>query len=436
MCMATKKTKKTGKAQSKLTAITENTTEQIMPINMNVIRVVIIFITLVIVFAIATTVFLYAKGFRFNKEDGTVSPHGLMVLKSVPDGAQIFVNGVLKTATNATISLEESVYDITIKKEGFKDWNKRMALKNEEVTEATAYLFTSAPSLSALTFAGISAVVPNDELTKLAYIVPLGTPPNNNEELAGLWVIETLNLPLGFSREPRRITDGNLVGAEIEWSPDGRQLLLTTKTGLYLLETTAFTPQERRVNIQTTKEVLFAQWADLAEKQKLDSLTKLPEELQSILNRKTSQLVFSPDENMVIYTASGSATIPPDLIPDLPGSSSQPEQRELEDKKTYLYDIKEDKNFLIDNAESALSLGEDKNAPRRLSWFPTSRHLVLAEEQSVTILDYDGTNRQAVYKGSYVAPHAYPAVSSDRLTILTNLGATGTLPNLYSLSIR
>ena len=51
-------------------------------------------------------------------------------------------------------------------------------------------------------------------------------------------------------------------------------------------------------------------------------------------------------------------------------------------------------------------------------------------------MDYDGTNRQEVYAGSYVAPHAYPALTTDRIIILTNLGANTSPPNLYSLSLK
>jgi hypothetical protein len=51
-------------------------------------------------------------------------------------------------------------------------------------------------------------------------------------------------------------------------------------------------------------------------------------------------------------------------------------------------------------------------------------------------MDYDGTNRQEVYSGSYIAPHAFPTVNKERLLILTNLGADSVLPNLYSLSLK
>ncbi len=93
---------------------------------------------------------------------------------------------------------------------------------------------------------------------------------------------------------------------------------------------------------------------------------------------------------------------------------------------------------MIDDNTARLVIGNElhDSTNRRLTWFPTSRHLVLAEEGKVTIMDYDGTNRQEVYTGSYIAPHAFPAVSDERLLLLTNLGADSGSPNIYSLSLK
>jgi hypothetical protein len=51
-------------------------------------------------------------------------------------------------------------------------------------------------------------------------------------------------------------------------------------------------------------------------------------------------------------------------------------------------------------------------------------------------MDYDGSNRQTVYTGSFITPFAFPFASADRLLILTNLGADSSLPNLYTVTIK
>jgi hypothetical protein len=249
--------------------------------------------------------------------------------------------------------------------------------------------------------------------------------------------MEMINLPLGFSREPQRITDGDLSNADWVWSPDGREILITKKTGAYLLSSGEFTPQNQLINISLTVDDILEEWEEELAKKMKSQLARLPDDLESVLERKASSLIFSPDEDMVLYIASGSATIKDELIKPVPGASTQKEQRQIENGKTYVYDIKEDRNFLVDSENTLIIEGGFiSSAERRLSWLPTSRHLILSEKEKVIILDYDGTNRQTVYAGSYTSPNAFPTLSTDRLIILTNLGANSSAPNLYTLSIK
>ena len=406
---------------------------------MTKIRVFIFLTTIIIVGVLGALIGLYARGYRFNPDKLKFNPNGIFVAKSVPDGAQIYLNGELKIATNTSIPLPPGTYDVSIRKEGFLDWDKRLVIEKEVVTEVTAHLFKSAPSLSAITFTGISNPVPSPDMSKIAYIVEPNLPNNVYEDdVSGLWIIETVNLPIGFSREPRRITDGKLAGSTFQWSPNGREMLLETEIGSYLVDASTFTPQRQLINISATKEEVLSEWKEESKTKMKSQLNKFPDELNSILSRKASSLVFSPDEDMILYTASGSATIAENLIKQLPGASTQKQQREIIKNHIYVYDIKEDRNFLVYDGPDSVTITGGKTTKNsvRLSWFATSRHLVLAETNKVTIMDYDATNKKEVYSGSYVTPHAFPTMSVDRLLLLTNLGANSTPPNLYSLSLK
>ena len=403
--------------------------------DMSKIRLLILLFTFFVVGTVATLISLYARGYRFNSQKVNLSPNGLLVMKSSPDSAQILINGEVKTATNATIPIPPGTYDVLVKKDGFKDWQKRLVIQKEIVTEGTAHLFKSAPSLTAVTFSSVTQTTPSTNFTKLAYIVPAST---GNAETQGLWIMETINLPLGFARDPLRITDANLEGSTFLWSPTSREILLTTKTGSFLLETGVFTPQSQRINVASQVEKILADWNEEYQKLLIAQTRKLPDEMKDIMLRKASSVVFSPDEDMVLYSASSSAEIPDNLIKQLPGASTQKQERNIKPGNTYIYDIKEDRNFLIDDHSEDLQIkgGYSDGLTRRLSWYPTSRHLVLSGTDQIMIMDYDGTNRQNVFTGSYVTPNAFPTLSMDRLLILTNLGATSSAPNLYSLGIK
>lgn len=386
-------------------------------------RVFFLVITLLLVGFFATIASWYARGYRFNFKTLRFSPSGLLVIKSEPTGAQIFVNGDLKSATDATISLSPNTYDVSVRKDGYLPWNKRMVIEKEVVAEAQVSLFRAAPSLTPVTFSGSINPVPSEDLSRIAYAVPVTKEPNAVSK-TGLWVIETADLPLGFSRDPRRIADGDYSTATWQFSPDGRQLLVTTKTGIYLIDSGTFTPQNSMTNVASKKEAILKDWETQKKNKTSAQIKNLPDDVADILTRKASLVTFSPDENKILYTASGSASLKSDLIKELPGSSTQAQERTIETGKTYVYDIKEDRNFKV---------GDEGQV---LHWFPTSIHLVLAEEAKITVMDYDGTNRQAVYTGSYISPNAYPYANTSKLLILTNLGSNGSVANLYSLSLK
>lgn len=388
---------------------------------MTKLRLLIFLLTLIVVGTLGTFTVFYARGYRFNWGQFKFSPNGLFVAKSEPTGAQIFINGDLKTATDATVSLSPGTYDVSIRKDGYIPWEKRLSIDKEVVTVATINLFRIAPSLTAVTFDGAVSPASSEDYSKIAFGVPSKSP---GDAKAGLWIVDTADLPLGFTRDPRRITDGDLASASWEFSPDGRQILLTTASGVYLLDAGTFTPQNQRVNISSRKEATLASWEEERKTQLSAQIRNLPDEVADILNRKASQVLFSPDETKILYTASGSATLAENLVKPLPGSSTQRQERTVEEGKSYVYDIKEDRNFFV--AEPGATL----------RWFPTSRHLVYPEEGKITIMEYDGTNRQSVYTGSYSRPHAFPYVNTSKLLILTNLGSGGSTTNLYSLSLK
>jgi hypothetical protein len=401
------------------------------------VRLFVFLLTVLVVGSLVYFISLYARGYRLNGQNLKLLPHGLLVVKSDPDSAQIYINSELNTATNATIPLAPDTYDVSVRKDGYLSWNKRLTIDKEEVTEVTAHLFKSAPSLSSITFSGVIKPVSSPDMTKIAYIVPLNI-TTKEQDSAGLWVLDTLDLPLGFVREPRRVTDGDLSESSFLWSPDSRQILLTVKNGVYLINISDFTPQSKWTNVASQKSSIIEKWNEEDDLKLTSKMKRLPEELRSILQNKAKSVVFSPDEDMVLYTASGSATIPNNLIKSVPGASTQKEERNISSGRIYIYDIKEDKNFLVDDGtgDTTIATNGTSTATRNISWFPTSRHLILAEPEKITIMDYDGTNRQEVFKGSYVSPEAYATLSYNRILIVTNLGASTDIPNLYSLTLK
>jgi hypothetical protein len=383
------------------------------------VRVLAFFSTLVIVILGGIFTSFYARGYRFNVKTFTTKgviqfvPNGILVVKSEPDGASVYINGEFKTATNATISLSPGIYDVEVKKDGFFSWYKRLTIEKEIVTNADVSLFRSVPSLSPKTFTGARNPVASRDGTKIAFT-----------DITGLWTLDTFNFPLGFTNEPKKITDGDLTNATYIFSPDGRQIMLTISNSIFIIDSGSFTSQSQRVNITGQESVTLKNWATIKKAKETSLAKNLPPELADILNRKSSDFIFSPDENMVMYTASASAVLPNNLITQLPGASTQKQERDIRIGQKYVYDIKEDRNFWIGDVSQTIR------------WMPSSKHLLFADIEQVIVMDYDGTNKQVVYSGSYTAPNAFPFSNATKLLILTNLGAATSRANLYTLTVK
>lgn len=387
--------------------------------SMTSMRVFALFSTFAVVSFFGYFVALIARGYQFDTGTFAFIANGILVAKSDPDGASIIIDGDLKSATNTNLKLAPKKYDVEIKKDGYLPWKKSLTIEKEEVTQVTAHLFKTAPSFSPVTYKGAVNPVVSSDFSKIAYV---------NDE--GLWIMTVSSLPIGFPNEPKKITDFVGKNLSYQFSPNNRELLLdpkasgSTKSGVYVLNVNEFVSQNNLQLSLLTKEEILNNWNEEKTRKDESELKLLPAEVSEMLEKSASMFSFAPDETMVMYVASNEATLKENLIPKLPGSSTQAENRNIKVGKTYIYDIKEDKNFMVnDNGRS-------------LYWLPTSRHLLLPDEGKIIVMDYDGTNRQTVFTGDYISPHAYPFVNASKLLILTNLGASSSTPNLYSLSIK
>src|SRR3989338_5410669 len=116
---------------------------------------IILFLSGLIFGPVVTVLVIYfARGYRPDFTTGQIQPTGLPVAHPYPDGAQVYLNGSLKSATNSTLNLPPGTYQVQIKKDGYHSWQKKLLVEAEVVTRATAVLFPSTPTLKAITTTG------------------------------------------------------------------------------------------------------------------------------------------------------------------------------------------------------------------------------------------------------------------------------------------
>lgn len=389
--------------------------------------------TLIAVLVILTTIaVLYASGYRLTSQNGTnfVEGTGVIVLTSVPDGARVYVNDHLTTATNNTINLQPGKYDVRIEKEGYFAWKKNITVKKGEVSQANALLFPNYPKLTPLTTTGAANVVVDPTNSLIAYTVD----DFNTVRKNGIYLLNMNSRPILLGDLTTQLSDNTVAdftNATLEFSPEGDQIIATMSgslgTSVYLLSTKNFndTPQD----ITNSVFQVRSEWEQIEAEKESRQIRTLPSKLRPFLTTYFTDMSFSPDNNKIMYTASGSATMPIIINPRLKGTNSTPETRELNDGYRYVYDIKEDRNYLI------AKKGEESPIPNYL-WHPDSNHLVYITDSKINIMEFDGQNDTTVYAGPFEKDFVTIWPDGSNIVILTNFNNPGTNLNLYKVGLK
>lgn len=379
-------------------------------------------------------VIIYGKGYRFNLKgsNAILSGTGLLVATSTPDGAQVLINGHLTTATDNTINLAPGVYNVKIFKEGYFPWEKVIVIKKEVVSKADALLFPKAPKLESITNIGISNPVLDPSKTKIAYLVASQSATKN-----GIYILDMTSKPI-LTLQSASIQIANdisdyLSASTIEWSPDSKEILATSGKTIkttYLLETNTLNQNPK--DVTETIVNVDAAWNKLKTEKQKALMDSLPKKLKKVVSEQFNILEWSYDETKILYEASASAEIPLIINPPLIGTDSTPEIRSLKKGEVYVYDIKEDRNYkILDSVPK-----KQDNYQLSLMWLPDSKHLVYVHNGKIDIMEYDAKNQTTVYAGPFVDNFVFPWPDATKLVILTDLGNLGTIPNLYTISLK
>jgi hypothetical protein len=382
---------------------------------------------LLVIFAfigILVGVIAYARGYRFDLEKRLVRSTGIISATSTPKAAKIYVNGELKGVTDTNLTLPPENYLVEIKKEGYTSWSKKINLKGELVINVDPVLFPINPSLSPLTNLGIIKAVPTDDSDKIvlfasgsAYLfdagkktLPFFPPLNKTVDLSQLSMIEDLK------------------NIKVIFSPDQKQAIIELEQNSYLISLEE--SNQNPLEVTLSKETLIEAWQNEKSKNYSKILETFPKDFDKIASSSFEIISFSPNEAKVLYKTKENAALPLMINPPLISTNQTPEERLLIKDKIYVYDRKEDKNFPIENLTPIKSGG---NFPK---WYFDSRHLVVEEEKKISIIDYDGTNKQSIYSGPFESSF-FNTTNDGKIVVLTNLNAqVNELPDLYLVGIR
>lgn len=431
--------------------------------------------TIVVVGAVAAI--QYAKGnYRFTNK-GFTKETGLLSANSAPTGAQVFINGNLVTATDDTLYLEPGTYDVQIVKDGYAPWHKTLTIEKELVAQTNALLLPSAPNLTSLTFTGVQNVSPSPDGQKILFYTASASAQAQN----GLYVLEMGTSVLPFQHGPRQIAtdlpEWNLKQAKFVWAPDSSEVLMITNGHQVLLNLDKKQDVSNLPDVGVRSKQILSSWEEEIYLRERQSFSKFPVEIIEMATTSAHNVYLSADKKRLLYTADKHLALPTDIVPPLPATNTQPEERDLQPNGVYVYDAEEDKNFRVGTEEmtpeqtpkhllatdlfnkDALSLDASPSAFARLQattsaqlaanfrshyaslytsgyqWFPDSKHLLTRNGDQVKVMEYDGTNNTVIYSGPSAENFAFPWTDGSKVVILTTFSPKSPF-NLYAVELK
>ncbi len=377
----------------------------------------VLFVTILVI------VIGYARGYRFDIENRSLKSTGIISANSIPKAAKIFVNGELKGVTDTNLTLPPANYLVEIRKEGYTSWSKQINLKGELVINIDPILFPINPSLSPLTNLGIIKAIAIDDSDKIV-IFASGSAYLFDASKKTLPFFPPLNKIVDLPQISNTVDMKNI---NVIFSPDQKQAIFEFSQNSYLinLEEDNLNPLE----ITLSKEALVEAWATEKNKNYTKILETFPENFDKIASASFDIISFSPNETKVLYKSKENVELPIMINPPLISTNQTPEERSLIKNMIYVYDRKEDKNFpiLLPTSYSLLS---------NIKWYYDSRHFVVEEENKISIIDYDNTNKQTIYSGPFEKTF-FNSTSDGKIVVLINLNSqVNELPDLYLVGIR
>lgn len=357
---------------------------------------------------------IFARGYQLDTSSGfKLKATGILSVTSKPKLASVYVNNLLTTATDDTLNLVPGNYQIKITKDSYHPWEKNIQIKPELVNQVEAQLFRSATELKPLTEHEIINPVASPDKTKIVYAVASSSASN---EETGLYLMELTELPLIMSRSNERLLFPNTLSLDwskynFEFSPDSKQILATNNDDatIYLFSLEQNQKISSLFNVSPRLTQINKDWQVGKERITKDKLAKIPTKLQSFIATNSAVLFLNQSEDKLVYQASQNSQLP-NFMPSLPpAQSTQAQQRNLNKDSYYVYDLKEDTNFLI--GPSSLS---------QLSWIPYSNNLLFIENNQIRVCDYDATNYLTIYTDSSPFKLLLPTPDGYRLIISRN----------------
>jgi len=319
------------------------------------IRLMVGYFLMSIVIGLATVILVYgAYGYGINTKTGQIIQNGLLFVDSKPGGANIYLNGQLQSAqTAARLVLNAGDYNLTIKKDGYRAWQRNFVLDEHTIARYVyPFLFPQKPYTLALktypTQPGMVTETPDRH-----WLLVQSVESTQGNLSFDQYDTSALSKPPDVVALPKTVVTpaDNSTFKEVEWSTNNTQLLLEhTYPGGHEFIVFNRTKPETSFNVN---RLFKAEPSEVALKnKKADQLYLFNKETGSLQLADTGQgtldqpflkhvLEFKPYGNNIV-----------NYVTDVGAPAGKVTARIWDNTKTYpLYTFNAGQTYLVDTAQ-------------------------------------------------------------------------------------
>jgi len=374
-------------------------------------RFVIFILTLIIIALLSGGVVFFAQGYRLsglknlsNRKAPLVEGTGMLVVKSYPDGARLYIDEKLEGPTNAsTGDLTPGIHKVRIVKEGYFEYTKTVEVYQELVTVVEALLIPLSPTLSPITYSGVreSSLSPSGNV-----IVYAGS---GNGEPGGIFKLDLASSLRSSLLASDRTGIMFSMAQEFHWSPNESEVLVKVGAQYYLLSLSVANLAPRPLEA----EPVLLSWESAKEKRDDLKLSKykLSPKIQQIAT--ASSTLWASNEKRFLYEA-----FDPTLDTIQYRVYSLLDPRPVGEKEDYI----------------AFEKSRSDSGVKDIFWYGDGRHLVIVEEKRISIKEIDGESSLLLFSGDFDKDHTFPRPGGGGVIILTRFNEEAPL-NFYLLGL-
>ncbi len=374
----------------------------------------------VVLLIIAVVVIFWARGFKPNLTTRGIDRTGQIVANSTPEGASVYLNDRLMSATDTTIGfLDPGIYKVKIQKEGYFSWEKEVFVRADLVSQINALLFPQAPEIKPLTSSGAFNPTLSPDNSKIVFGVP--------GELGGALMLPLVDSPFAFRQNPRVLAANSakfdFSKAKFIWNPNSDEFIArfedeNGQATANIILNARDTSQELR-DITASLNATIASWKNQLELSSQNLSILAPDEV------KIATAEADLQKNVGQFTSAGLVNYFPD------GLIFSPDEKKIlylhQDGSWNVYDLDQTIDFDLPQLDDLESI----------SWYPDSQHLVVAQKNQISVVETDGKNKTAIFTGNFENGFVFAHPAGFRIILLTKLTQQeGTPANLYSINLK